>query len=163
MRNFKNDERITVFAGVVLLVLFSVFVYVGSTLDCVSGKQIVFDVAEASFADKVNDVLSASVVDIIPIAVITLLSHPVASIAFSAVAVSARGLALGSAAVFAARNSVSMVTVAYIASFALVSLAILGYSLAVNKSKLSRVNALLIYALATGTVVLLRAMPAMIV
>ena len=163
MKNYKNDEKITVFIGAVLLILFSVFVYVGTTLDTVSGKQIVFDNADVSFADKVNDILASSVADIIPLAVITLLSHPASSLAFSAAAVSYRGLALGCAAVFAARNSVSIATVAYIASFAFISLAILAYSLVINKSKLSRVNTLLVYAFASGTLVLLRAMPALII
>ncbi len=158
-----RETKVSVVGFVWLSLVSAFFVWLGVKISAVSGYAVVFDKTE--FEGVREMILSLSLrcaADVAMFFIVTIASRPVASVAAASAALSVRGLALGSSAAFCAENAVSSSAVAMIASFAMVSVIMLLYTVFINNIKLGAAARVGLYLLTTGAAAMLRILPAVL-
>ncbi len=151
------QRRKTIYISVGLAALFLVFASFGSGVETVQGKRIVFEgITQNGAWEGISRICAASTVDVVSLLAVTLLSHPVASLALTSVTCAYRGAVLGASAQLLAANSASVGGVIYSVVYVIIALLVCGYGVLINRNKLSKLTLLCLYGTVTGTVVILR-------
>ena len=150
-------QRKTVYISLGLAALFLVFAALGSGVETVHGKRLIFEEpAKYSAATAISEVCAASALDIVSLMAVTLLSHPIASLAATGATAAFRGAVLGASAQLLAANSASVAGVIYSVAYVMIALLVCGYGVLINRNKLSRLTLLCLYGAVSGTVVIIR-------
>ena len=150
-------KKNTIYLCLGLAALFLTFAALGSGIETVQGRRIVFEgITGGGFANCISAVCAASAVDVLSLLAITLLSHPIASFVLTSVSCAFRGAVLGASAQLLAVNSASVAGVIYSVVYVLIALLICGYGVLINRNKLSKLTLLCLYGAVSGTVVILR-------
>lgn len=150
-------KKNTIYICLSLGVLFLTFAAMGSAVDTVQGRRIVFEgITRLNPLDAVSRICAASALDVVSLMLITLLSHPVASLTVLGGCTALRGAVLGASCQLLAANSASVAGVIYSVVYVLIALIICGYGVIINRNNLSRIALLCLYGAVSGTVVILR-------
>ena len=151
------QRRKTLYISVGLAALFLVFASLGSGVETVQGKRIVFEgITQSGAVTGISRICSASALDVMSLLAITMLSHPAASLAVTSMTCAHRGAVLGASAQLLAANSASVAGVIYSVVYVMVALLVCSYGVLINRNKLSKLTLLCLYGTVTGTVVILR-------
>ncbi len=156
-------QRNTLIICMSLAAVFLLFAALGSGVETEQGRQVVFlPITENGIICAVNSVCAASAFDVCALMLITLLSHPAASMTALAALISFRGAVLGCTAEFLAANTASVAGVIYSVVYVISTLLICGYGVLINRNKLSKLTLLCLYGATSGTLVILRGLSMLI-
>ena len=160
----KNQNQISVFSFVWLVVISVFFVSLGIKIPGESGYTVLFDaISFKSIKDMILSISFDCATDIVMFLLVTISAKPLVSIALSSLVLVFRGITLGAGATFCAENAVDSASVAMIISYAMVSIILLLYTVLINRMNIGAKVRLVLYLLVTGTAVALRALPMLLV
>ncbi len=156
-------QRNTLIICMSLLAVFLLFAALGSGVETEQGRQIIFlPITEGGVIYAIDRVCAASALDVCSLMLITLLSHPAASMPALVGVIALRGAVLGCTAEFLAANTASVAGVVYSVVYVISTLLICGYGGLINRNKLSRLTLLCLYGAVSGTLVILRGLSMLI-